>query len=294
MTLQTAIVGFQRQTDNFTLSGGQWSAQYPIENCQNDEYARVARSDSAQDGDTVIIGNSDFIRPLRMFGIAAHNMTLDAAFRLRLYDNTSSPSVLVYDSGIQLVWPAAYTYQGRQWDTYNFWTGQYSDAEIVGQIPFRPILLDADYLADGWILELFDESNPSNYVDIGLLEATSGWQLSVNPEIGANYGYKFYTQTTELPGGLRRHDVYPPSYVFQGSIPYMDRQEVQNNAMELWRQYGTHRCFMWMPHPDNPELWLRNSKMVNLVEPGLFGYAISNENGEDSDSMPLNLEEYKG
>ena len=294
MTLQTAIIGYPRKGENFTLSGGDWTTRYPLSNALLDEYARVARSASLDYADTVIVGNSTNVHPIRMFGIAAHNMTLEATYRLRLYDNTNSPSTLLYDSGIQLVWPATYTYEGRQWDTDNFWTGQYSEGELSGQISFCPILLDTDYLCDHFVLELFDENNAAGFIDVGLLEIASGWQLSVNPEIGANYGYRYFTITTDLPGGLKRHDPYPPSYIFEGSIPYMDRQEVQNNAMELWRQYGVHRPFMWMPHPDNPESWLKNSKMVNLVDPGLFAYAVSNADGEDSDSMPLKLEEYKG
>lgn len=287
-----AIIGFPSRRDDFTLFSGNWDAAYPVENAQDTEFARVARTTGVVDGDAVIKGSASNLLPLRIFGVAAHNMTLDATYRLRLYEDTASPSVEVYDTGVQLVWPAVYTYEGRDWDTENFWTGQYASAEIAGQIPFLPILLDQKYLASSFTLEFFDSSNPAGVIDIGFVDPASGWELSVEPAAGGDsqYGLKSFTRTTTLDGGLKRHEVFAPSYVFQGSIPIMDRAEVQNNAAELYRQHGVHEPFIWIPHPDEPEYALRNSKLVNLAELGLFSYIV----GGQADSFPLNLEEFKG
>lgn len=287
--MTNCIIGYPRQNSKFTLSGGSWQAAYPVTNAHNDEYARVARSTNDSNSSTIITGTAANVVPIRICGIAAHNISLGGSFRLRFYDKTDSPSVLVYDSGVQDVWSAVYTYEGRIWDTFNFWTGQYTQEELQGQIPFRPILLNETVLADYFILEIFDDANPAGYIDIGLFEIASGWEFSVNPEYGAQYGYRQFTRSTEVDGGLRRYEVFAPSYVFEGSIPFMDRREVQNQAAELFRQYGISTPFIWMPEPDNQELWLRNSKMVNLVETGLFGYIV-----KDFDSVPLRLEEYKG
>lgn len=287
--MTNAIVGFQRQTGNFTYSEGDWNADYPVSNATNDEYARVARSNSLLPAATRIRGFSPDVVAIRAAAICAHSCSLSGAFKLTFYDSTNSPSITVWESGIQDVWPAAYTYDGRDWENQNFWSGQYTESEIAGQIPLRPIPLETTVLANEFLLEIFDEDNPNGYIDIGLLEIASGWELSVNPEYGAQYGYRQYTRTTEIDGGLRRHEVFPPSYVFEGSVPFMSRDEVQYQMMELIRQHGIHKPFLWIPEPDNPQSWLRNSKMVTLDDPGLMSYIT-----DGFDSLPLRLLEYKG
>lgn len=283
---QNAIIGFPKQGRYFSVTGSaDFDPEYPAENVLNPEYARVARCNATE---AWLRYSSEYLRPIRMFGIA-HRCTLGAYANIRMYDSSISPSILVKDTGPFLLWPAVYTYEGRQWDTFNFWTGQYSDEEREGQIPFTPVLLDDHYLSNDIIMEVFDPDHPDERIDLSFTEVTSGWQLTVNPETPADYGYKSYTITSTNDGGLRRHQVYAPSYVFQGKIPFMGRQEVQNNAAELIRQYGEHTPFMWMPDPDKPEEWLRNSKMVNLVELALLSYIV-----EGYDAVPLNLEEWKG
>jgi len=134
-----AIIGFPRINDDWTFTGGSWNVtDFPLTNLIVDEYARVARSDSAAEADTIIIGTAANLKPMRAIGIAAHNLTLDAEYRLRLYDSVDSPSTLLFDSLRQRAWPGVYLYTGRYWETFNFWTGQYTQAEIEGQIPFTP------------------------------------------------------------------------------------------------------------------------------------------------------------
>lgn len=288
------IVGFPKQGAEFTITGSTFSASYPITNVLDTTYAKVARSVGLSG--VTITGTTQYWTSLRMFGIAAHNMTLEATYRLRLYDDTNSPTILLYDSGVQLVWDAVYDFN-RPLETDNWFTNQYGTDEVAGQIPFCPILLDQDYSVTRWVLELFDADNPAGHIDIGYLEVTTGWELSVNPETPADYGYKSFTRVNDIDGGLKRFEVFAPSYTFEGRIPFMDRVEVQQQAMELFRQYGLHTPFMWMPHPNNKEQWLRNCKMVTLADLGLFSYVVNGTGAEGDigfDSVPLKLEEYKG
>lgn len=287
--MTNAILGFSRLNSVFTLSGGSYETRYPRTNFFTDEYARVARTTSLNAADTQVTGTSSYIVAARCFGIFAHNMTLEATFRLRLYDNSGSPTTLVYDSGVQNVWPPAYGYKGRYWETFNFWTGQYSESEMDGQIPGRAIVLDQVYFFDQFLLEFFDADNPSGYIQVGTLDINEGWEVSANPEVGAEYGYQQFTRVNEIEGGLKRFEVFTPSYVFRGSIPAMDRSEVQNKAVEMYRQHGLHLPLMWIPEPDDTARHLREAKMVTLAETDLFNYITA-----DYDSVPLNLIEWKG
>jgi len=252
----------------------------------------VARSTGlgggSPDDAPVVTGTCSSFRTVQGFGIAAHTMTLSATYRLELFSDTGL-TTRIYDSGSRYVWPSVYTYAGRSWYTPGFWTGQYSPAEIAGQVPFLPILLDEPYLIKGFRLSLLDADNPAGYLDVGFLEIAQGWQPSSGIEYGAQSGYRFYTLTDTLPGGLKRHDVYQPSFVFNGQIPYLNEDEVQDKAMELYRQLGVHTPFMFVLSPSRPRTWLRAAKMVNLVDPGLLTHAAPG-----LDAVPFNLEEYKG
>lgn len=292
-TSYNAVIGFPRQTDNFTYSGGDFEAAYPATNAQNITYARVARSESlsASPSPQVFLqGTSATTRIVRMFGIAAHNMrpATSPTFRLRLYSDAAYTTE-IYDSGVENIWPPPYTYAGRSWYTPFFWIGGYSNEEIGGQIPFRPIYLDQAYAVKSWRIDFYDENNTDDYIQVGLFEVAAALTLPVNFGYGSQYGYKHITKTVELDGGLKRFDVYDPSYVFDGRVEYMPEEQAQNNFMELFRQHGLSVPFMWLPFPLRPTTWLRTSKMVNLADPGLFAHA---EYGYDS--VPLRLEEYKG
>lgn len=286
------VFGFPRQTNNFTFLGENWTTEYPVTNLQNAVFANVARSTSLGNGtpgdQPAVIGISDVPRRVRLIGVAAHSITRSGEYRFYGYSDTLMTQLAV-DTGRQPVWPAPYTYEGRPWDTPFFWTGQYTAEELAGQIPFLPILLDADYSLSAFRIEFYDQANPAGYIQIGMLEIASCWQPSSGVEIGAQDGYRFYTQTSELLGGLKRYDVYPPSYVFQGNIPMLTEDERQNYAMELVRQCGYHVPFIFILHPTRPSTWIRTAKMMSIREPGLFTYA-----SYGYDAFPLNLEEYKG
>lgn len=283
------IAGFPRQTSKFTVSSdATFDPDYPITNVQTDEYARIART--TDNDEFTITGTSTTPLPMRCFAICAHNGDINAEYQLKIYDDSVSPSELLVDTGLEPMWPSAYGYAGRIWETFNFWTGQYSDDELDGQIPQTTILLDELVIGHRWELTIKNPTNPASEFDIGLIEVASSWEFSVNPSTpGSRYGYNSYTRTKRIDGGLKRFEVFDPSYVFQGEVLYMDRDEVQNNAMELYRQHGEHTPFLWIPHPHDKKTWIRNSKMVNLAALGLFGYIT-----DGYDTFPLNLEEYKG
>lgn len=287
-SLYNPVLGIDPFTEDFTFGGGSYETDYPVTNAQNLVYAKVARTTDLQAASLVLTGTSTTMRGVRLFGIAAHNMSRLATYRLRLYSDVAMATEL-YDSGIQRVWPSVRSYTGRSWYSPGFWTGQYTQAEMSGQIPFLPIYLSQAYNIRAFRFDFSDANNPDGYVEIGLLEVAGGWQPSGGVQYGAQFGLRNYDQTTELDGGLVRHFEFAPSYVFQGEIPALDETELFNNAFELFRRNKAVRPFIWIPYPDKPLTYLQTAKMVRLANPGLFGHAFYNYG-----SVPLNLEEYKG
>ena len=282
------IIGIPKYANDFTYGGGSYEADYPVANAKTKVYAQPARTTDLDAASLVMTGTSSTFKAVRTFGIAAHNMTQKARFRLRLYSDVAMSDQL-YDSGWQKVWPSPYTYAGRNWYTPFFWTGGYTPEEIEGQIPFRPILLSRVYNIKAWRFDFEDDDNPDGYVEIGMLEVAGGWQPTVGIKYGSQYGVRDYTETTELEGGLRRHFEQQPSYVFDGEIPALPENEVFNQAFELFRRLGVSEPFIWIQFPTRPTTWLKKAKMVTRIPGGLFGHVTVGH-----DSVPLTLEEHKG
>ncbi len=288
-----AIIGYPRHTNSFTYSGTGWTTAYPATNAQNTTYARVARSNAVGGSPSLtprLRGTSASPRTLQLFGIAAHNMKPDTnpQYQLKLYSDNAW-TTQIYDSGLQNVWPSAFTYEGRDWYTDGFWFAVYSNEEITGQIPFVPIYLSQSYTAQSWQIDFIDPSNADGYIQLGLFEVASAFQLPVNPSYGANYGLRQFTKVSELDGGLKRFDIYDPAYVFEGSVEYMPEDDVMNVFFELSRQYGISTPFIWLPYPKRLTTWLKTSKMVTQVDTGLFAHADFGY-----DAVPLRLQEWKG
>jgi hypothetical protein len=284
-----AILGFtsHRQRQHFTLTGGSWDSDYPVTNLNNSEYAKVAQSDDLNAASLEVIGTSTVPRQLGAIHIGAHNGTLQGRFQLEGFSDTAR-SDKIYDSGSLLLWPSVYDYN-RSIYSPNFMTGQYSAAEIEGQIPGRTLLIPTAPAVRAFRLTFSDPDNPAGRFRVGMLETCEAYQLPVNYNYGSQFGYQFYSEIEQLEGGLIRADKKAPSYVFDGFVPHLPINEVRNKVMELFRQHQSIDPVLWIPVPEDPRTWLRESKMVRLVRPGLFGHSSTGRAG-----VPLTLEEFRG
>lgn len=285
------FIGFPKLGKKFTLSGGSWRTAYPLANALSSTYARVARSLNAAHASTRIIATSADRLPVRLIGIFAHNMDLDAAFQITCYDATGGTDVLLWQSELEQVWDSVYDTSTRPFETENWWTGQYTEEERLGQIPSRPFILPEGISPSKILIEFFNADNPAGYIDIGLLEIASAIELGSGerPEHGATWGYESKSSVVESEGGLLRSEILPPSYVFSGNIPFMKNLKARQSMSELFRQYGEHTPFMWVPFSNDPTTFLRESKMVTNQPNPLLSFISHKHMG-----VPLNLKEWKG
>lgn len=283
------VFGDIQHLADFTLGGSGFDTDYPLSNLSNLEFAKVARVNAPAQSpsvDAVITGVSTDGSPITVqaFTLAAHTAGYDATGRLELFSDNAFTSA-VYSGAPERLIPQIYTYEGRSWYQPMFWTGQPSPAELAGQVRHKTFLLDAAYAIKSWRLTL---SSPENF-DIGALFTDEIWQPSSGIEVGTNFGYRHYTETDVLPGGLRRHDAYAPAFTVSGQIPYLPNDEAQGRGLSMLRRFSTHTPFLFIMHPTRPRTWLDMTKIVNFVEPGLMAAATYNR-----DTFPINLEEYKG
>lgn len=127
---------------------------------------------------------------------------------------------------------------------------------------------------------------PARYFQCGLFEIAEGWELPLNFEYGAQYGYRFRTRERENIGGAKSFERREKPRVLQGSVPYMPRADALARGLEFFRRQDLDVPFLVIPHPDEPLHWVRNCFLGRNIDPGLMSYAV-----HDRDSFPFKFEE---
>ena len=157
-----------------TLSGGTWLAAAPLANLQQNLLSLRARSSNLLLASTKInidLGVSN--TPVRMIGVARHNLTRDALVRITA--GTTPGGTDLYSTGWIPVWPAVYLPEDLEWEDDNFWTGQLSDDEIVGYPSHGMHDALGNIRARYWAIEINDTANPDGYVELAHLRLGTIW-----------------------------------------------------------------------------------------------------------------------
>ncbi len=282
------VIGFPRWTSFATFSSsGSFNASYPVTNLGVLPLSRVARTSTAATANTTFTAIMDKPRPIQLIALINHNATLDATYRVRLWADVAKTQLL-YDSGTgNKFWPQVYDSDLLEWESDQWWSGQYSTEEIAGYRATLPIILPQVYSAYAIQVDVVDTANPDGYFQIGFMEIAQVWQVGVNFQPGAQYGFRARTQTIEALGGVKYFDRRDKPRQFIGSIDFLDRDEAKAKAFEHQRQLDLDLPFLWIPDPSETLNLLRDCIFARNIDLGLLAYAQPT----DSDSVPFKFEE---
>lgn len=283
--MEKAVIGWPRWTDRATFAGGSWAAEYPVTGLGSLPLARVARSTNLLPASTKLSATLDKERMIRALAIVRHNLSLYGKYRVRLWADAAKTQG-VYDSGWRQVWQAVYPSESLEWEADNWWSGTPTEEELAGLSWTTPVWLGAIYLARVVELELDDQINPAGYVELGMLEIAQGWQVSVNPDYGAEEGFRFRSAEVEALGGGKYFDRRDKPRVFRGRISYLPRDEAIATGFDHMRQADTVEPFLWFPDPEEVQHHLRTVFLARNVSPGLIAHAAPGRG-----SLPLSFEE---
>jgi hypothetical protein len=177
-------------------------------------------------------------------------------------------SDLRYDSDWDDVWPVVYG-DMPEWEDDNWWSGKYSEEDIAKwKIKTRPYLLDRLYLFSVATLE-FDSASS---IDIGLWEISKGWQFETNFAPGAQFHFRIRSKSVEHWGGGKGFERLNKPRTFRGQIAMASMTEAMEQGFEDVFNNDITEPFIWMPHPSDPQQWLRNSYFARNVDPGAPSY----------------------
>lgn len=117
---------------------------------------------------------------------------------------------------------------------------------------------------------------PKNVVQFGLCEVAQAWQLSINPDFGAQEGFRGRTRTIEADGGVKYFERKDKPRVWSGQVSYLPRDEALAQAFEMQRQNDIDVPHLWFPYPEEEVHWLRNVYLARQTALGLLAYSNVN------------------
>lgn len=246
--MANAFIGFANLADETVFGGGSYQPTLPASNLANRQLALVARTTDLAYASTVIDFELPDIEQVRAFALANHNMTQDALYRLTLAE-TSALTSPAYQSDVELVWPGAYRTEDLDFESPNWWSGQYLARELASTTPLLPIILPAPAWVRFGRLEIFDQGNPAGFVQYGRPFVGSGWTPRINMLGGASIGVTTDTVADKSASGALFFDRKLSKRRVRFTIDHMDSDEAMTEAFELNRQMGIDGevLFCWDP-----------------------------------------------
>lgn len=279
-----AIAGFPRWTEKATFSASSSATGYPASNLGELPLSAVWRSGSAGASDTILTATFAQARRIELVVLCRHNLTVGSSVSVTVYSDEAMTSALA--SVTVNPWPAVFTEAQVDWDGGRWWDRTYTEEEVAGYPWYTWCRVPGAYYCRAVKVEIVDETNPDGFVQAGLLELASELQFPVNPEYGASYGYVSRAQSQQADGGSEYFRERTKGRVFEGSVPYMARDEAMASFLEMRRQLDVVKPFFWLPDPDDTQHSIRNAFLARFSELSLQSYAAHNH-----DTVPFKVKE---
>ena len=229
--MANALIGYRNRIDAAVLSSGSWSASLPLANLQSTIIGKVARSSSPLNSATKFDMDLGAARAIRIVGLAGHNLSLAANYRIRGATDAGFASV-VSDSGWLAAWPSGF------------------DPEAVAEFSWTlSYSLSVSVSARYWRIEIDDTTNSAGYVEIGRAFIGDAWQPTTNMSVGASIGWEETTAIQTALSGAEYFSHVPVFRVARFSTTNMPEAQALGMASEIQRISGVSGevFFMWDP-----------------------------------------------
>jgi hypothetical protein len=232
--MANTIIGYQNRIDAVTFAAyGSWSTSLPLNNIKTRQLSKKARSTNAANSSTKLRFSTDIERIVSTLGIIAHNLSVNATWRYRVYSD-SGYTTLVYDSGALDVWPSS-PYGTYEWEDVHFWDLTPTDEEIAyytkNLIYVVPSIVSAQY----YQIEFFDSSNSDGYIELGRIFMGSTYQPVLNMNLGASIGYESATVVDTAMSGAEFFDRRDSFRIAQFTLDHLTYAEsiLNNDIMKI-------------------------------------------------------------
>lgn len=184
------------------------------------------------------------------------NDSINATLQANIADNDSIEcnsgdySSTVYDSAWNDAFPVVYPFGSKPWGNPSAWTGKITEEERTKN---KHPLIDTfiTKIARFWKYE-FDNTNSSQSgLRFSRLFVAPGYQVSLNPIYGADFGFSNETTVERSVDGVETFDRKLPFRVLGFTVSTIDQDEALANALELQRDAGSDKQIFFIFNPDD-------------------------------------------
>lgn len=291
------LIGFPNRLDGATVSGGQWLADAPLANIKSRQIAKVARSDGTSPSAATFTLDLLQPRPIRLFCLVNHNISLTATARYEISESPSfPPDERTFYSEIADVWggflDAPWDIDKLEWEDDNFWLGGFTPEEIEGFTAVSTHILPEPRSGRYLRVTIFDEGNPDGFIQIGRVFAGPTISPRINYAWNAVQGYRTSTAIQTALGGAEFFDIREPIRVFRFKLDHMQTDEAYGTFLEMVRRVGVHGEIFIIPDPSDAYNGLRRNFLGRLEQPSLLEI-VQWENAGPAHSMAFETKELR-
>ena len=209
-----------------TLSGGSWVPTLPLQHVQDRRLAVVAKSATLDPADTQFTITLPKRKRLHVLALASHNLSPAATVRARVYRDAEKTD-LIYDTGVQNVWPIVYMLNDVIWGDDNFWNRRLSEDDRSTYTPLSLLFFDERLIGTAVDVEINDSGNPDGAVELGRVILADAWQPEYNAAYGIQHGYDTGTTLTEARDTARTEyaDEVTPKRTVSFDLKHLNEDE---------------------------------------------------------------------
>ena len=234
------ILGYANQVDDAPVSGGSWTASYPLTNIKTRYLFQRARSTDALATSSTMVIDTGENQTIGLVALVRHNISTNGTVRIRGYTD-SGLTELEYDS------TALDVYAGED----------FAHA-------FTPTA------ARYWQIVISDTGNADAYIEIG--RVFIGWRFE--PEVcvdwGLNIGVESQTTVMQSLAGPEFFDSRPNRRIVSGQWSWLTQAEAHGVYLQIQRQQDIEKEVFAMMDPDTSypdQMWfLGRFRTLNAIE----------------------------
>jgi hypothetical protein len=232
MSTNGCMIGFPNLIDTGAVSGGLYSASYPLTNIQNKLIGRVARTTNTTNTSTTFLIDLGSSKAVRLVSLINHNISLTATWRIRGHDSSiafADTGPFLYDSGQVNAW------------------GSGATAVLAATItPTTCHILPGIVAARYWRIDVLDTANTNGYVSMGRIFIGPVWQPTYDMELGMNLGWDTNTTQQKALSGSKYFQRRKPYRVASFTLNVINEDEAMQKAFEIDRMAGIDKEVFWV------------------------------------------------
>lgn len=233
--MSNCILAFPDQTlSAATITGGSFSASFPLSNLANAALALKARSVDALAASTKFDVNTGSAGKVRVVALVGHNLSIAATLRIRL-SAVSDFSTNVYDSGTISAYPNYYDDTSQDWGQPVLTANKPSTAYALAMRYPIFVVTSAAVTAQYCRVEITDTGNSDGYVQLSRCVVAPGLEPPRNFLAGAIWGYETQTRKDNSLNGTAYFDRVEAQKTCQIVIPDATTDVGMGQLLEMMR-----------------------------------------------------------